>query len=57
MDGKERKQIGVRIAANLIIEAKVLAVRRGCNLNEVVEEALEDLLKKYREKKSRRDGH
>ncbi|MBI4001584.1 MAG: hypothetical protein HY348_07355 [Nitrospira defluvii] len=42
-----RQQMGVRIAGNLIVEAKVLAARQHRRLNEVVEEALQDLLKKY----------
>jgi predicted HicB family RNase H-like nuclease len=47
----KRQQMGVRIAANLIVETKVLAARQKRRLNEMVEEALEILLKKYREKK------
>lgn len=45
-----RKQLGVRIDQDLIIEAKVLAVRKGQGLNDLVEEALKDLLKKYKGK-------
>jgi len=42
-----KQQMGVRIAGNLLIEAKVLAARQQRRLNDVVEEALKDLLKKY----------
>ncbi|GMV50495.1 MAG: hypothetical protein AMXMBFR67_20380 [Nitrospira sp.] len=49
-----RKQIGVRIAADLIIEAKVLAARQGRKLNEVIEEAIQDLLKKHEIKRKDR---
>ncbi|MGC4097190.1 MAG: hypothetical protein QM706_08755 [Nitrospira sp.] len=49
-----RKQIGVRIAENLIIEAKVLAARQGRKFNEVIEEAIQDVLKKYEGKRKER---
>lgn len=45
-----KQQLGVRIDSSLVIEAKVLAARQRCRLNELIEEALRDLLKKYREK-------
>jgi predicted HicB family RNase H-like nuclease len=45
-----KQQLGVRIDTPLVVEAKVLAARQQRRLNEVVEEALRDLLKKYREK-------
>ncbi len=37
--------------AELVLEAKVLAVRQRRRVNELVEEVLRDLLKKYREKR------
>jgi len=46
-----KQQMGVRINQNLIIEAKVLAARQRRRLNEVVEEAIQDLLKKYEAKR------
>ena len=49
-----KQQLGVRIDTTLVVEAKVLAVHQRRRLNELVEEALRDLLKKYRAK--RRDG-
>ena len=46
-----REQLGIRVDKDLVVEAKVLAARHRRRLNEVVEEALRDLLKKYREKR------
>lgn len=45
-----KQQLGVRINTSLVVEAKVLAVRQQRRLNDLIEEALRDLLKKYREK-------
>lgn len=45
-----RQQLGVRIETSLVVETKVLAARQQRRLNDLVEEALRDLLKKYREK-------
>ncbi len=46
-----REQLGIRVDKDLVVEAKVLAARQRRRLNEVVEEAMRDLLKKYREKR------
>ena len=46
----DKQQVGIRININLVVETKVLAARQRRRLNDVVEEALKDLLKKYREK-------
>jgi predicted HicB family RNase H-like nuclease len=46
-----KHQLGVRIDTGLVVEAKVLAARQQRRLNELVEEALRDLLKKYQVKK------
>ncbi len=46
-----REQLGIRVDKDLVVEAKVLAARQRRRLNEVVEEGLRDLLKKYREKR------
>ena len=48
---RTRKQIGARVNQELITEVRVLALRRGRPFNELIEEALKDLLKKYREKR------
>ncbi|WP_447985038.1 hypothetical protein [Nitrospira sp. Nam74] len=44
----EKRQVGVRIDATLLVEAKVLAVRQGRRLNDLIEEALHDVLKKHK---------
>ncbi len=46
-----RQQLGIRVDGDLVVEAKVLAARQRRRLNEVFEEAIRDLLKKYREKR------
>lgn len=45
-----RQQIGARVEQELITEVRVLALRQHRRFNELIEEALKDLLKKYREK-------
>lgn len=44
-------QVGARVHEDLLVEVKVLATRQRRRFNELVEEALRDLLKKYREKR------
>lgn len=46
-----RKQTGARLNEDLVVEVRVLAIRERRGFNELMEEAMEDLLKKYREKK------
>jgi predicted HicB family RNase H-like nuclease len=43
-------QVGARVPENLLVEIKVLATRQRRRFNELVEEALNDLLAKYRDK-------
>ena len=43
-------QVGARVPENLLIEIKVLATRQRRRFNQLVEEAFNDLLAKYREK-------
>ena len=50
-EGNKRRQTGARINDDLLVEVRVLAVRQRRRLNDLLEEALRDLLKKYREKK------
>lgn len=45
-----RKQFGLRLAIDLMKEVKHLAVDEQKALNDVVEEALRDLLQKHRRK-------
>ncbi len=47
----ERKMYGLRLSQNLMREIKHLGVDEGKPMNELSEEALRDLLKKYREKR------
>jgi len=46
-----RQQIGARIDQELITEVRVLALRQRRRFNQLIEEALTDVLKKYREKR------
>lgn len=48
---KTKQQIGARIDSDLLVDVRVLAARQRRRFNELVEEALRDLLKKYREKR------
>lgn len=43
-----RKQFGLRLAIDLMKEVKHLAVDEGKSMNELVEEGLRELLRKYR---------
>jgi hypothetical protein len=45
-----KRQIGARIDAALIKEIRILAIHEERRPNELIDEALRDLLKKYREK-------
>lgn len=45
-----RQQIGARVDQELVTEVRVLALRQRRRFNEIIEEALKDVLKKYREK-------
>lgn len=47
----ERKHYGVRINPALIKQVRILAAQRETQSNILVEEALDDLLKKYKRKK------
>lgn len=45
-----KQQIGARVSQDLITEVRVLAARQRRRFNELVEEAFNDLLTKYRDK-------
>ena len=47
---KTEQQLGVRIELDLAVDVKVLAVRQRRRFKDLVEEALRDLLRKYRDK-------
>ncbi len=48
-----RKQFGLRLRIRLIRELRHVAVDQEKNLNDMVEEAIEDLLKKFASAKKR----
>ena len=48
--GRGKRQIGPRIDENLSKEVRILAIRESRGFNDLIEEALRDLLKKYRDK-------
>lgn len=48
---KPKQQIGARVDSDLVAEVRVLAARKRRRFNVMIEEALHDLLKKYREKR------
>jgi hypothetical protein len=50
-DSPSRKMYGIRLPESLMRDVKHLAVDEGKPMNDLVEEGLRDLMKKYREKK------
>ncbi len=54
--GKKRQQIGARVDTDLLTETRVLALRQRRRFNELIEEALQDLLKKYASAKKKVGG-
>jgi predicted HicB family RNase H-like nuclease len=48
---KPKQQIGARVDQDLVTEIRVLAARQRRRFNQLIEEALQDLLKKYQAKK------
>lgn len=48
---KSKRQIGPRVDDELIKEVRIIGIRQGRLLEQLVEEALRDLVKKYRDKK------
>ena len=49
----ERERFTTTIDGQLLEDIKILAIRRRCSTNDLIEEAIADLLKKIRSKKSR----
>ena len=49
--GGDRKAYGLRLDQALVKELKYLGVDQERNLNDLVEEAIQDLLKKYKKRK------
>ncbi len=52
-----RKNYGLSLDLALMKEVKHLAVDEDRNVNDVLEEAMRDVLKKYKRKKEGWDGH
>ena len=46
----ERQQLGARVNTDLVKKLKHLAIDKGVSFNILIEEALEDFLKKYKQK-------
>jgi hypothetical protein len=53
---KTRQQIGARVDFELITEVRILALRQRRRFNELIEEALKDLLKKHGSAKKKTSG-
>jgi predicted transcriptional regulator len=50
----ERKPFGFRLDSELVKSLKILAIEQNRAVNEVLEESLQDLVKKYRNGNGRR---
>lgn len=46
--GPARMQIGVRVDMDLYDEVKVIAIRQRRRFNDMIEEAMKDLMEKYK---------
>jgi len=46
----ERERFTTTIDGKLLEEIKILAIRKRCSTNDLIEEAITDLLKKYEKK-------
>jgi len=49
----ERERFSTTLLPDLVIELKHLAVEKRCRLNKLLEEAIQDLLRKYKNKSSK----
>ena len=52
----ERERFTTTIDGQLLEDIKILAIRRRCSANDLIEEAIQDLLKKYQEKNAKEGG-
>jgi hypothetical protein len=52
----ERERFTTTIDGQLLEDIKILAIRKRCSTNDLMEEAIQDLLKKYEGKKVREEG-
>jgi len=46
----EKERIGTSLPKQLVIQLKHLAVEKRCRFNKLLEEAIQDLLRKYEKK-------
>jgi metal-responsive CopG/Arc/MetJ family transcriptional regulator len=51
----ERERFTTTIDGQLLEDIKILAIRRRCSANDLMEEAITDLLKKYKEREQAGD--
>jgi len=49
----ERERIGTILPKELVTRLKYLAVEKRCRLNKLFEEAIQDLLRKYKNKSNK----
>ena len=52
--GTQRKNYNTTLSADLIKRLKILAVEKDVRANDLLEEAIQDLLKKYEKKTSKK---
>ena len=57
MKKQERSQYTMRLDSDLMKRIKILAIEEGKKTNNVIEEALKDLLKKYDITASQNEGY
>ena len=48
----ERERFTTTIDGQLLEDIKIMAIRKKCSTNDLIEEAITDLLKKYRERET-----
>ena len=46
----ERERFTTTIDGQILEDVRILAIKKRCSTNDLIEEAITDLLKKYREK-------
>lgn len=51
----ERERFTTTIDGQLLEDIKILAIKKRCSTNDLIEEAITDLLKKYKEKEQSGD--
>lgn len=51
---KQRKGYNTTLDVNLMKKIKILAIEKDCKVNDLIEEAIADLLKKHKDKTGKR---